>query len=292
MTNSSDPKSRRSRLHDPLPPAPPPSPTGDATANRAAMYARFIPREELNNFSTWQLGSFGDDPARKPQAAPTPEALKREAELARKAAEEAAQQAARRVVEERQEQLRQARDGGYQDGYRDGLAALEAFKQSHATQTSAQVSAVIQQMQARLDLVEQDLAQRVAGIALEVARQVVRSELAQNPQHVVAVTHEALSVLLVSARHIVVRLNPNDLSLVTQGCVDALAARGARLMADSEIEAGGCVVESDIGTVDAQVSSRWQQAAAALGLSTDWVQEEPRSAPRAAAPVDDEESAS
>ncbi|PXW91936.1 flagellar assembly protein FliH [Sphaerotilus hippei] len=274
MTSSS--KSRSSRLHEPMPPAPPPT---DPAASRAAAYARFIPREELSHFSAWQLGNFGDDPQRKPPlqpqappppAAPDPETLRRQAEQARQQAE---REAAESVVREEQARLlalKEARDGGYQDGYRDGLAAMESFKQSHAAQTAAQVAAVIEQMQARLEQVEIDLARRVAGIALDIARQAVRSELDQRPDHVVAVAQEALGVLLVSARHVTVRLHPDDHGLVTQGCAEALSARGARLVADPGIERGGCQVESDVGGVDAQVASRWQRAVAALGRDDPW----------------------
>ncbi len=270
MTSSSD-TPRRSKLHDPV--SGPQTPNAEASRN--AAYARFIPREELNGFSAWKLGSFGDDPDRKPQAAPTPEAQRRTEEEARLRAEREAAEAVAREVRQRQEAVQSARDSGYQDGYRDGLAALEAFKQSHASQTSAQVAAVVQTLHARLDAVEKDLARRVAGIALDVARQVVRDELQQNPEHVVAVTQEALSVLLVSARHVTVRLHGDDLALVTPACAETLAARGARLVADPEMERGGCEVESDIGTVDARVSTRWRQATDAMGLPCEWRETQP-----------------
>lgn len=269
MTSSSD-TPRRSRLHDPV--SGPQTPNAEASRN--AAYARFIPREELNGFSAWKLGSFGDDPDRKPQAAPSPEALRRAEEEARQRAEREAVEAVQREARQRQEAVQSARDGGYQDGYRDGLAALEAFKQSHASQTSAQVTAVVQTLHARLEALEKDLARRVAGIALDVARQVVRDELQQSPEHIVAVTQEALSVLLVSARHVTVRLNADDLALVTSACAETLAARGARLVADPEIERGGCEVESDIGSVDATVATRWRQATDAMGLHRDWPETE------------------
>jgi len=277
MTNSSKPGSARSRLHDPISSTPAP---GTDANGRAGVYTRFIPREELSSFSAWQPGNFGDDPARKPKAAPDPEVLRREAELARQRAQQAAAEALVREEQQRQDAVRQAREGGYQDGYRDGLAAMESFKQSYAAQCGAQVAAVIQKMHDRLEQVELDLAQRVGGIALDVARQVVRSELAQRPEHVVAVTQEALSVLLVSARHVAVRLHPDDHALVVQGCAELLSARGARVVADPQLERGDCLVESDIGTVDARVATRWRLAAEAFGRKAAWT-----------APAEDEPSA-
>jgi flagellar assembly protein FliH len=37
------------------------------------------------------------------------------------------------------------------------------------------------------------------------------------------------------------------------------------LQADAGVAAGGCVVESDLGQVDARIETRWAQAAAVLG---------------------------
>jgi len=62
-----------------------------------------------------------------------------------------------------------------------------------------------------------------------------------------------------------VQVHPLDLPLVAEGAAEALQARGARLTANTEIQRGGVLVESDVGAVDARIAVRWAQAAAALG---------------------------
>lgn len=240
-------------------------------APKAGAYSRFIPREELNGFAAWQPGSFGDDPSRKPQTVPDPAVVKREAEAAaRREVQRVAAEAAQ-AESDRIEEVRRAREGGYQDGHRDGLAAMDAFRQSFSSQTTAQVTAVVQALHGQFEALEQELAQRITGIALELARQVVRSEIALHPERVVAVAQEALEALLMSARHVTLRLHPDDQRLVAQGCAEQLAARDVRLVADAQIERGGCRVESDIGAVEAEVATRWQRASAALGRASAWI---------------------
>lgn len=242
-------------------------------------YTRFIPREELAGFAAWQPDTFGGrrtEDAPPVVRAPDPEELRRAAELA--AAEEAARQAeeaaqAEQAEVERLAELQAAHDHAYQNGYRDGMAGLEAFKQSHAAQTGAQFAAVVAQLQEQFDRIEQDLARRVAGIALDIARQVVRSELRSDPMQVVAVTEESLDVLLRSARHVTVRVHPDEHGLVASGAAESLAARGARLISDERVGPGGCLVESDIGVVDARVATRWARASALLGGAADWQDE-------------------
>lgn len=167
-----------------------------------------------------------------------------------------------------------AMKSGYQDGYRNGLIALEAYKQTQATQLAAymndQISALTSDYHHRLESLEQQLAGRIAGVALELARQVVRSELDQRPEAVLTVAEEALGVLLASARQISVRLNPEDHALAQGSLTEVLQARGARLMPDASVTRGGCVVESDIAVVDASVEARWYRAAAAMGSQAEW----------------------
>jgi flagellar assembly protein FliH len=125
---------------------------------------------------------------------------------------------------------------------------------------------------------QQQLAQTVASCAVALARQVVRSELAVRPELVAAVAQEAVETMLLSARHITVRVHPDDQPLVARGAADVLHARGARLISDAAIARGGCRVDSDIASVDGTVDMRWQRAAASLGSQAPWVEPESSSA--------------
>jgi flagellar assembly protein FliH len=170
--------------------------------------------------------------------------------------------------------VNEARQSGYQDGYRNGLAALESYKQTQAVQMAAymsdQVGALAADFHHRLESLEQQLAGRIAGVALELSRQVVRSELQQRPDVVVEVAEQALGALLASARQIVLRLHPDDHALAQAQLTEMLAARGARMVPDVNLSRGGCVVESDIAVVDATVEARWDRAAASLGHHAPW----------------------
>lgn len=224
----------------------PPPPGG---GKGAQAYTRFIPREELSSFAAWHPGSLSGEEEAAAAAAAEPQKSPEEVQA---------------------EALRAARQGGYHDGYRDGLAALDSFKQSFAQQATAQMGALMQSYAGQMDALQQAMASALAGAAVSLARQVVRGELSVNPQQVASVAQEALESLLLSARHVTVRVHPDDHPLVAQGAEEVLKARGARLLADAAITRGGCVVESDIGIVDASIESRWRRAAAALGSEAPW----------------------
>jgi flagellar assembly protein FliH len=216
-------------------------------AKPASAYTRFIPREELGDFAAWKPGAFAGPEAEAPPAAPEPGP------------------APETTAAEWQARIAAARQAGYQDGYRDGLVALEGFKQSFATQATSQVGALLQSFDAQLDRLDQELADAVARTAVQLARQVLRSELLTQPDLVARVAAEAVNAVLLSARHITVQVHPLDLPLVAEGAEEALKARGARLLANKGIERGGVLVESDVGAIDARLATRWAQAAGHLG---------------------------
>ena len=225
-------------------PSPPGSKAGTA-------YTRFIPREELGDFASWQPGTFGAADA---------------ARTAAKAADEAAA-VAEPTAADWQARVTAARQAGYQDGYRDGLVGLENFKQAFSQQATAQIGALLDAFDAQFSELDSQLAKTLTDTAVQLAQQVLRCELAQRPELVAVVAAEAVNAVMLSARHIAVHVHPLDLPLVADGAEEALSARGARLHADPSLARGGVRVHSDVGDIDARIAVRWAQAAAALGSS-------------------------
>jgi flagellar assembly protein FliH len=238
-----------------------------AARSSGSSYARFIPREEIRRAVAWVPDSLevrgtrgAPNPASTPDPAPAPPPI-----------DPAAQRAARlgqlqaRLAEVFEQGRQMGREETTQTLHAEAAAAMAAFRQQQASEVGAPVAALLAQFQQGLDGVEQALARRLAGIAMQMARQVVRSELQTSAALVVDVVQEALAEVLLSARHITVNVHPEDLALITHGCADACEARGARLVADGHIERGGCLVVSDLGVVDARLATRWAGAVAAMG---------------------------
>jgi flagellar assembly protein FliH len=230
---------------------------------RTTSYSRFIPREELSDVAAWspEALSGAAQRARAPISAPAPPAP---------AAPPMADKPAAPPAPDVQQLLHAARQTGYQDGYRDGLAALDAFKASFAQQLSAQLGQLVTSFDAEFLALETQMAEALTRTAVELARQVVRSEITQRPEHIASVAHDAVEALHMSARHVRVRVNPADFELVMSGAGDAMKARDAQVLPDPDVARGGCAVESDIGSVDASLAARWQQADAAMGQTSLW----------------------
>ena len=220
-----------------------PPPPGSTAATPSQ---RFIPREELGSYASWQPGTFGQR-ANAPAAAAAPAAVPEPTSA------------------DWQARVAAARQAGYQDGYRDGLVALESFKASFAQQATSQIGALLDAFDEQLGSIDAEIAQQVAATAMQLARQVLRTELITRPELVAQVATEAVNAVMLSARHISVQVHPLDLPLVAEGAEEALQARRARLMANPSIQRGGVLVQSEVGAIDARIASRWAQAATAMG---------------------------
>jgi len=207
------------------------------SSERPSPHSRFIPREEISAFAAWRPNAIGDSAAAGPAT----------------------------TQAQRGDEQQAAHQAGYQAGYRDGLVALESFKQTFALQTSAQLGQLATAFDQAFADLERQIAASVAHTATALARQVVRSELVARPDLIAQVASEAVNAVLLSARHIRIYVHPDDLALVQDGAGEALAARQARLLADPNLARGGCRVDSDLGSIDARIETRWAQGAATLG---------------------------
>jgi len=234
-------------------------------SDRRGSYARFIPGEEVQGAKAWNLDNLGGNTAPSPFAPMRPGA-----QPPAPAPAAAPVQPPPPPEPSVHEQLHAARQAGYQDGYRDGMAALDAFKQSFAKQMSQQLGALVENFDTEMRALEDEMAASVARIAVELARQVVRTELAQSPELIARVAHDAVEALQLSARHVRVRVHPDDFDLVHDGAGRELEAREAQLIPDAEVARGGVKVDADIASVDATIATRWQQAVSAIGQQSIW----------------------
>ena len=141
---------------------------------------------------------------------------------------------------------------------------------SQQAQTQSQLNQQSTQSQLGNLQLQQGMAQEVLQLACDIARQVVRQEVAGNSQAVLPVVREALGMLVSEARPATVRLNPGDWAALEQPLREEFPAGRIQWLADTAVEPGDCQVESGGMVVDGSLDKRWRRAIAALGLTAAW----------------------
>jgi flagellar assembly protein FliH len=174
--------------------------------------------------------------------------------------------------------LREAHAQGHAEGYAAGRAQALAEAQAqmqhyHATQgreAAQRVAALLAAAEAGLAAAQQDIARGTLEIACALARQVLRHELATNPNTLEPVLREALALLLVDGKSACVRLSHVDYDMLEAPLAAEFAGQAVTVMADAAVAPGDCLIESAGAVVDGGIATRWSRAVASLGLALPW----------------------
>lgn len=214
-------------------------------------YSRFIPREEIDGVAAWQFAAVdGSDQSKA--ALPTDDA-------------------ARAVSAHLDEVRQQAYAEGFQHGHDAGAQsvrdAMEAAMRRTAEEAAVRMAQLLRTTREHVRRSEQDMSRHILDLACDLARQVVRQELHQQPMHLLGVVREALGQLIEDGLPATVRMHPDDLALMKGALLETLGENPPELVADATLTPGGCVVESRTSSVDATVEKRWLRALGNLGLS-------------------------
>ena len=216
----------------------------------------------------WRMSSFHDQeaPARDTPPAPAPDAAA-ELEQARRAGH------AQGIREGRAEGydlgVAEGRARGYEEGLEEGRKAGHAqglaAGRAQGEQEAAQLQALAQATAAALTALEEKTGQALLDLALDIARQVLRTRLAGDPEVILPVVREVLHMSPGASAPLRLWLHPLDLDLVKLHLADELRGAPWRLFADESITRGGCRAETSFGDIDATLQTRWRRVAASLG---------------------------
>lgn len=222
-------------------------------------YTRFIPGEEIDDVAQWSFGAVDAAALRK-------------------------EQQAREQLQADQAQVQ--RDEGYALGFAEGRhqghaeAMLEAQQQVDAfladqgAQTARQLAELVQAAHAQLEAAEQVAARGMLELACELARQVLRHEVATNPNTLLPVIREALTPLIADSKPVLLKLHPLDLDMLQDVLQAEYPGLPVSLLADATLSRGGCLVQSAGTQIDGTLEKRWARAVGQLGLNLAWQQED------------------
>jgi len=169
----------------------------------------------------------------------------------------------------------EARAAGQQEGYAEGQAAghaegLEAGRaqgyeegKARAQTEAEQLRTLADNLDAALTRIDEEVAEELLTLSIEIARQVLQHTLAVQPESLIDTVRAALQQL--PQAHAQIRLHPDDIALVREHLGEQLGHGGHRLIEDSTLARGGCKVESSGAQIDASMDTRWRRVLESLG---------------------------
>jgi flagellar assembly protein FliH len=169
-------------------------------------------------------------------------------------------------VEEAKEQIQVAYDRGFADGKQvaTGTMMVEIQKQKEILKNFDTNVANLHSKFTELMMQAED---SIVGLALALAKNIVQEKVNEEKSVVIAQARKALQSLR-GADSVVIRLNPVDLDALefAQSTLlsDPMQMPNVKLESDYTIEEGGCIMESPLGTIDAQLKTQFEKLAEKL----------------------------
>lgn len=155
-----------------------------------------------------------------------------------------------------------AQKQGYAAGYEEGTA--------RARMEALRLHTLVESLDSALAGLDQQVAEQLLALALDVAREVVRQTLQVRPQAILEVVREALQQL--PHQHAAIYLHPDDASLVRSYLGDQLTHAGHRILEEPAVARGGARIEAGSSHLDATVETRWRRVNEAIGAAQAWVE--------------------
>ncbi|MEW8093400.1 MAG: flagellar assembly protein FliH [Candidatus Thiodiazotropha endolucinida] len=163
-----------------------------------------------------------------------------------------------------EEGFEKGKQEGFEFGHKEGLAQAKRDVQHYTAHLNKLLSHFEQPLRDLDDQVEKEL----LSLVIAIVKQLLRREVKSDPNLIVGVVREALSVLPVSSNNVRLLLHPEDAELIRE--VYALGDNevGWSLIEDPVINRGGCKVVTDTSQIDGTLESRLTTLIAPLLAST------------------------
>ena len=157
---------------------------------------------------------------------------------------------------------------GYQEAYARGLQegqeAGYAASEENMKPEIDNIGKLLAGVSAEMSALGQTTAEHILALAVSLAEKMVRTKIDYDEQVILSVIREAIDSLPSVQKPAQLILNPIDLGVVRNTLGDQLISDGWRLSSDSELERGGCRIETAQNLIDASLENRWDKVTAAL----------------------------
>lgn len=155
-----------------------------------------------------------------------------------------AQLEAEEIVRKAQEKSEELRRNGYDAGYQEGLA---------------QVTEQLVKARMEHDSFLKNANRELMDLAFKIAEKIIGKQLEIEPQTIISIVKQAMQNVR-GSKQLTIRVHPNDAKILKENDEELQEALGRQriidIVEDKKVQEGGCIIESEIGTVEAQLHTQ------------------------------------
>jgi flagellar assembly protein FliH len=154
---------------------------------------------------------------------------------------------------------------GYEEGQQNIKMELEKIHSEELHNQSKNFYNIISTFEDRIKIFERDFHSLVINVSKSISEKIIGKELSYDPQ-IKDLLKDNLRKII-GANDVVVKLNPKDYEIIEGSSNKNLGITGVTKInfeSNEDVHIGGCLIESEIGNLDARVESRIEQLIKAL----------------------------
>jgi len=158
----------------------------------------------------------------------------------------------RNLISRAQEEAGTIRDNAAKEGYKAGLEEA----QGDILHVKTAIEDFLKAKQEVFEYVAPDILE----ISIDIARKIVKHEIQQDPEIILATILDVLKTISKDESKITIKVNPAQVALTKSKIPEVLETAGLEtkvsVYADENIDAGSCIVSTSNGVVDATINTQ------------------------------------
>jgi flagellar assembly protein FliH len=148
----------------------------------------------------------------------------------------------------------------YQQGFKEAEKVLKAKINDELKEQISRFEQLFKNFSDEVGNLGRTIESLIISLAVEIAKKIVKKEIEKDDNFVINQVKDAIK-RVIGVERIKLRINPEDEKLIKELKPELLqiadSTRDIIVESDPSVERGGCIIESELGNVDARISTQF-----------------------------------
>ncbi len=163
------------------------------------------------------------------------------------------------------------RKEAYSKGMQEGFAVGMAKAREYAQEEKQNFLKLMDAFSNALEQSDEQIADDVLSLSLDIAKAMLKVKISVDTQALLPVVLDAIHYLPHIQKPARILVHRDDMQMLREHMADEIANDHWHIQEDSNIERGGCQVETGANQVDATNEMRWKRITEALAQNNNWL---------------------
>ncbi|MEQ1599567.1 MAG: FliH/SctL family protein [Methylotenera sp.] len=211
-----------------------------------------VPKEQQTAYERWEMSSFADSSSSVGVSKP------------KKKESVASSEAVASIFES-------VRKEAYAKGMQEGFAVGMAKAREAAHEDKKNFIRLTTAFSEALEKSDEQIADDALSLALDIAKSMLKVKLDVDPATVLPVVMDAIHYLPYVQKPARILVHHDDAQMLREYLADEISSQQWLIQEDSNVERGGCLVETGANQIDATNAVRWKRISEALAQNNNWL---------------------